>query len=122
MATEKENVKQLSFEEVKALYENNKRNEILIDVRELEEYDEAHIPGIPLIPMSEMVDLVNEFKKDQEYVLVCRSGRRSHEVAKFFKDNGIENVHNYADGMIGWEAEKATGEEWVVEQVNEIYK
>ncbi|WP_280769457.1 rhodanese-like domain-containing protein [Salipaludibacillus daqingensis] len=121
MAFEKENVSQLSYDEVKNIFEQKKTSPILIDVRELEEYEEGHIPGIPLIPMSEIVDLVDEFKKDEEYVLVCRSGRRSHEVSKFFKSNGIDNVHNYADGMLGWEAEKTPGHEWVVEKVNEIY-
>lgn len=122
MSEIKENVKQLSFDEVKGLYDKADRKEILIDVRELEEYEEAHIPGVPLIPMSEIVSLVDQFKPDEEYVLICRSGRRSHEVAKFFQENGIERVHNYADGMIGWEAAKTDGPEWVVSEVNEIYK
>lgn len=122
MSEIKENVRQLSFDEVKSLYDKSDRKEILIDVRELEEYEEAHIPGVPLIPMSEIVSLVDQFKPDEEYVLICRSGRRSHEVAKFFQENGIEQVHNYADGMLGWEAAKTDGPEWVVSQVNEIYK
>lgn len=122
MAFEKENVSQLSFAEIKLIYDQKKQSPILIDVRELEEYEEGHIPGIPLIPMSEIVDLVDEFNKDEEYVLVCRSGRRSHEVSKFFINSGINNVHNYADGMLGWESEKTTGHEWIVKRVNELYQ
>ncbi|WP_026691287.1 rhodanese-like domain-containing protein [Alteribacter aurantiacus] len=121
MAFEKENVTQLTYEEVKDIHVKKKLSPILIDVREIEEYEEGHIPGIPLIPMSEIVDLVDAFDKGEEYVLVCRSGRRSQEVAKFFKDNGIENVHNYADGMLGWTAEQTPGHEWVVKNVDELY-
>lgn len=120
MAYVKENISQLSYEEVKEIPENNSL--LLLDVRELEEYVEGHIPTIPLVPMSEIVDLIDQFDKNEEYVLVCRSGRRSHEVAKFFKDNGIEKVHNYAGGMLEWEGPITTGEENVIKDMKQLYK
>lgn len=122
MAFLKENISQLSYDEVLDIYEKKQDEPILIDVRELEEYVEGHIPGIPLIPMSEIVDIVDDFQKDKEYIFVCRSGRRSHEVAKFFKENNVENVHNYADGMLGWEADRKQGEEWIIKKTEELYK
>jgi rhodanese-related sulfurtransferase len=86
---------------------------LLIDVRESEEYDERHIPGIPLIPMSEIMDFIDQFDKQREYVLVCRSGRRSLEVAKYFRANGIANTKNFAGGMISWTGAVANGLERV---------
>lgn len=121
MATEKENVTQLSYEEVKEVFEEGKSRPILIDVREHEEYIEGHIPNIPLIPMSEIVDLVQDFDPNEEYILVCRSGRRSHEVAKFFKDNGINYVSNYADGMLEWQGPIERGEQNIIKSVRDIY-
>jgi rhodanese-related sulfurtransferase len=112
---------QYDYEEVKDLYENDSST-ILIDVREVEEYEEAHIPQIPLIPMSEVVDVIDQFDNDQKYVLICRSGRRSQEVALFFVDNGINNVANYADGMLGWQGEQTQGLENVISNVKDLYK
>ena len=110
---------QVNHEELKKHLES--KNSIVIDVRELEEYVEAHIPGLPLIPMSEIAELVNLFDKDRNYVFVCRSGRRSQIVSQFFKDNGIENVMNYQGGMLEWSGETSPGEEFIIKDVNQLY-
>jgi rhodanese-related sulfurtransferase len=112
---------QYDYSELKEIYENDLAT-IIIDVREEEEYEEAHIPRIPLLPMSEIVDVIDDVEKDKKYVLVCRSGRRSQEVALFFKDNGIHEVANYADGMLGWQGETTTGLERVITDVTGLYK
>ncbi|WNF38631.1 rhodanese-like domain-containing protein [Bacillaceae bacterium IKA-2] len=112
---------QYNYNELKEIYDHDSTT-IIIDVREEEEYEEAHIPRIPLLPMSEIVDVIDDFAKDKKYVLVCRSGRRSQEVALFFKDNGIDEVANYADGMLGWQGEIASGLEHVITDVKLLYK
>ncbi len=117
---ELEGINQIKYPELQELV-NLPTSKILVDVREYEEYIEGHIPGIPLIPMSEIIDLIEEFNKDQEYVFICRSGRRSQEVAKFFKMNGIELVSNYEGGMLEWQGDIEKGETNIVKQVSEIY-
>ncbi|MCP8616266.1 rhodanese-like domain-containing protein [Salirhabdus salicampi] len=119
MAYENEGVIQIDVDELKEALRDDET--IVIDIREHEEYVAGHIPGLPLIPMSEIVDVVDEFEKDRSYVLVCRSGRRSHETSKFFQMNGIKNVKNYAGGMLVWDGEIAVGEENIVKEVKEIY-
>lgn len=112
-----DNVSHVDWRELKQILSNPSSPILVVDVRELEEYEAAHIPGIPLVPMSEIVDVVDRFDKDREYVLVCRSGRRSLEVAKFFQANGIERVHNFKGGMLSWIEEgneTAQGPEHVV--------
>lgn len=81
----------------------------VIDVREPEEYEDGHIPGIPLIPMGDIPELIERFDKEAEYVFVCRSGKRSLEVAKFFLGEGIPNVHNFLGGMLAWDKETVQG-------------
>ncbi|MER2108303.1 MAG: rhodanese-like domain-containing protein [Solibacillus sp.] len=88
----------------------------VMDVRELEEYTEGHIPGIPLLPKGEVPGVIEQFDKDAEYIIVCRSGRRSLDVAKLFQQEGISKVHNYLGGMLEWPYEVATGPEHVIEQ------
>ncbi|WP_240468695.1 rhodanese-like domain-containing protein [Gracilibacillus sp. YIM 98692] len=118
----KEDVNQLSNQEVKEIFEDKQSKQILVDVREYEEYVDQHIPGIPLVPMSEIAEKVEDFKKDESYVFVCRSGRRSHEVSRFFLENGFQKVANYDGGMLNWDGPVETGEENIVDDVKDIYK
>jgi rhodanese-related sulfurtransferase len=77
---------------------------VLIDVREQWEYDESHIPGITLIPMSELQSRLDEIPTDKEVILTCRSGNRSGQVHDFLEQQGFENVHNMEGGILAWEA------------------
>lgn len=105
MAHDVEDVPHLDARELKRLLDDPGRTAIVIDVREPEEYEEAHIRGLPLIPMGDIIDWTEKLDPSREYVFVCRSGRRSLEVAKYFKNNGFDRVHNFAGGMLGWTGE-----------------
>ncbi len=104
-----EGVAHIDYQALQRLMAEPSNQTILIDVREPEEYDESHIPGIPLIPMGDVIDYIDQFDKARSYVLVCRSGRRSLEVAKFFRANGIEHVMNFDGGMLSWKGDVVTG-------------
>jgi len=97
-----EEVSHLDWQELKDLLEDQNRTAVVIDVREPEEYEAAHIEGLPLIPMGDIIDWTEKLDPEKEYVFVCRSGRRSFEVAKYFQNNGFSNVHNFAGGMLSW--------------------
>ncbi|MDF2662278.1 MAG: rhodanese-like protein [Paenibacillus sp.] len=97
-----EEISHLDWQELKEIIENPNRSAVVIDVREPEEYEAAHIAGLPLIPMGDIIDWTEKLDPEQEYVFVCRSGRRSFEVAKYFQNNGFSNVHNFAGGMLSW--------------------
>jgi rhodanese-related sulfurtransferase len=105
MAERIENISHLDWRELKEALEDTDRAAIVIDVREPEEYEEAHISGLPLIPMGDIIDWTERLDPEREYVFVCRSGRRSFEVAKYFQNNGFANVHNFAGGMLSWAGE-----------------
>ncbi|RKN79098.1 rhodanese-like domain-containing protein [Paenibacillus ginsengarvi] len=105
MATHIEGVSHLDWQELKDVISDGERAAIVIDVREPEEYEEAHIGGLPLIPMGDIIDWPEKLDPQREYVFVCRSGRRSLEVAKYFQNNGFANVHNFLGGMLSWVAE-----------------
>lgn len=78
-----------------------RRDVPLVDVREVAEYDDAHVPGSRLLPMSEVADRVDELPSEGEVFLICRSGNRSQRVAEFLRAQGIDAV-NVAGGMIAW--------------------
>ena len=85
-----------------ALLEND--DVFVIDVREQWEYDEGHIPGIPLIPMSEFQTRLDEIPTDKEVIVTCRSGNRSSQVTDFLRQEGYTNIHNMDGGILAWQA------------------
>lgn len=75
-----------------------------IDVREQNEYDEEHIPGATLVPLSEFMrryegDLPED--KNEEVVVHCRSGARSAQAVTFLRENGY-NAVNVEGGILAW--------------------
>lgn len=85
-----------------AMIQNNP-DVVLIDVREQWEYDEAHIPGITLIPMSEIENRLSEIPQDKTVIMTCRSGNRSGQVTNFLRANGYDNIHTMAGGILAWQ-------------------
>ena len=73
----------------------------LLDVREAWELDVASVPGVLHIPMGEVAERVGEIDRNREVVVLCRSGRRSLEVAKYLQQNGFRAV-NLAGGILAW--------------------
>ncbi|MFN7251737.1 MAG: rhodanese-like domain-containing protein [Anaerobacillus sp.] len=122
MAFIHEGVKQIEVNELKKILKTKQENIVVIDVREREEYDEFHIPGIPLIPMQNIPNVLSDLKQDKEYIFVCRSGNRSHHVARFLIENGIKDAHNFYGGMLTWDDEVRTGLENVVTDISKLYE
>lgn len=73
----------------------------LLDVREEWELGIARVPGVIHIPMDQITDRIGELDRGLETVVLCRSGRRSLEVAKFLQQNGFQAV-NLAGGVLAW--------------------
>jgi rhodanese-related sulfurtransferase len=73
----------------------------LLDVREEWELGVASVPGVVHIPMGEVGGRLGELDRSREVVVLCRSGRRSLEVAKFLQQNGFKAV-NLAGGILAW--------------------
>ena len=51
----------------------------VVDVRTQEEWNEYHAPNTTLIPLDQLQARINEVPKDQEILVVCRSGNRSQQ-------------------------------------------
>ncbi len=76
---------------------------VLIDVRTEEEYQEKHIPGSVLLPLSELEKEIEEVVQDKETVvfIYCRSGNRSAQGAKILSEMGYTEVYDLG-GIIDW--------------------
>jgi rhodanese-related sulfurtransferase len=78
----------------------------LIDVREPHEYQEFNI-GAQLIPLGKIQTMdVEELEdlRDQELIMICRSGQRSMMACMILDTMGFKNTKNLAGGMLAWQA------------------
>lgn len=76
----------------------------LLDVREDWELGIASIPGAVHIPMADVHARIDELDRSKEVVVMCRSGRRSLQVAELLQQNGF-TVVNLAGGILAWSSE-----------------
>lgn len=96
-----EHIETITPEEVKAKLKNGEAIS-LIDVREDEEVAAGKIPEAKHIKMMEIPDRLDEINKDEEHIIICRSGKRSENVSYFLQDHGYK-VKNMAGGMMAYE-------------------
>lgn len=88
-------------EELKAMIDG-KEDIILLDVREQYEFDDGHIAGSILIPTGQISRRINELDKNKTIVVICASGSRSAQVARYLVDNGFTKVKNLVGGIMSW--------------------
>ncbi|MBO2536053.1 rhodanese-like domain-containing protein [Rummeliibacillus suwonensis] len=74
----------------------------LIDVREPEEIATGKIGIAQTIPLGTLEFHLDELDKNLEYIMVCRSGRRSAQATSFLEENGYKAA-NMEGGMLAWE-------------------
>lgn len=94
-------VKEITVQELKKMRDENIAHQ-LIDVREEHEADIATINGL-LIPMGEVMDRIDEIKKDIPVIVHCRSGARSRAIVEALQNNfNYTNLHNLKGGILAW--------------------
>ncbi|MBG9655256.1 rhodanese-like domain-containing protein [Bacillus firmus] len=74
----------------------------IIDVREADEVKEGKITSAIHIPLGLIEFRMHELDKNQEYVMVCRSGNRSGLAERFPEGQGF-SVINMLGGMMNLE-------------------
>lgn len=76
----------------------------LIDVRELTEWQEIHIPGALHIPKDEIAAKIESLiaDKNQAIYLHCRSGVRSLYAAQSIIEKGYKEVYSVDGGIMDW--------------------
>ncbi|MEX0770294.1 MAG: rhodanese-like domain-containing protein [Balneolaceae bacterium] len=88
----------------------NDESFFLLDVREPFEYQISNIEGtlIPLDQLSGRLDEIED-KKNEEVIVMCRSGSRSAKATKFLQEKGFSNVKNLKGGVNEWAREIDSG-------------
>jgi rhodanese-related sulfurtransferase len=76
----------------------------LLDVREVDEWNDYHVPGSTLIPLGSLQARVGELPREAEIVVVCRSGNRSASGRDILLAAGFTRVTSLAGGLSEWRA------------------
>jgi sulfur-carrier protein adenylyltransferase/sulfurtransferase len=99
-------IQTISVSESKAYL--NQPHVILLDVRELSEWETGHIPLAKHFPLSQLTSGSNdemELSSEKTYLLYCQTGRRSQIAATYLVKLGIKNVMHLSGGISVWDGE-----------------
>lgn len=74
-----------------------------IDVRERDEYAEAHAEGTVNLPLSEFTALADQIDPDQPAYIICKAGGRSAQAVEYLEQaRGWDNGINVLGGTTAW--------------------
>jgi rhodanese-related sulfurtransferase len=74
----------------------------LVDVRSPAETAQGIIPGAELMPLHLVPLRKDELRSADPVVIYCRTGARSAQACAFLAQQGHDNVHNLAGGIVAW--------------------
>ncbi len=77
---------------------------LVLDVRAVKEWDEAHIPGSINIPLNHLAERLGELPRARSLVVLCRTGYRSSLAASLLQRAGFTKVWDLVGGMEAWQA------------------
>lgn len=82
------------------------QNCLLLDVRTPAEYEQAHIEGSVLKPLSSLLsaDIASLVAEKSNCVVVCQSGNRARQAAEKLISAGISQVQVLDGGIAGWQS------------------
>lgn len=74
----------------------------IIDVRNPDEYETAHVPGALMISLPELPERVDDIPESGPLYLICAVGARSRRASEFLVSCGRDDVTNVAGGTNAW--------------------
>ena len=77
------------------------QGEVLIDVREAEEFEAVRVPGARLIPLAEVAGRRGEIPNGSRVYVICAKGGRSRVAAELLREGGTDAV-NVVGGTTAW--------------------
>ena len=99
------NADEVTVQDMKRALGDPKLGIKIIDVREPDEYEIAHIGGVPLVPLSALHQRFTELDPNQQYYIHCKSGMRSMKALKFLREQGFKYLKSVKGGISAWSDE-----------------
>ncbi len=99
------NPDEVTVQEMKKALDTPKLGIKVIDVREQDEWDIAHIDSIQLIPLGTLPQRFTELNPNQQIYIHCKSGIRSMKALHFLREQGFKYVKSVKGGISAWSDE-----------------
>ena len=82
----------------------NRRDGVVIDVREPAEFKAGHIPNAKNIPQGQLQGRLKDLEKykAKPVILVCATGNRSRGTVATLEKSGFGEAYNLQGGMAAW--------------------
>ncbi|HIK56809.1 MAG TPA: FAD-dependent oxidoreductase [Synechococcales cyanobacterium M55_K2018_004] len=93
-----------------------RNGQLLLDVRNVSEFETGHLDGAVNIPLSELRDRLKELNPDQEIWVYCQVGQRAYYATRVLRQHGFDAA-NLSGGFKTYEAVAATGHQRVADRV-----
>jgi rhodanese-related sulfurtransferase len=90
-------MQEISAIELMAIY----KSASVVDVREMDEYVDGHVPGAKHIPLSMIPLRNNEIAKETKHYVICEAGGRSAQACAYLAEQGFDVV-NISGGTGSW--------------------
>jgi molybdopterin/thiamine biosynthesis adenylyltransferase/rhodanese-related sulfurtransferase len=99
------NPDEVTVQEMKRALDDPKLGIHVVDVREPDEYQIAHVDGVPLIPLSVLSRRFTELNPNQQIYIHCKSGVRSLKALAFLREQGFKHLKSVKGGITAWAEE-----------------
>jgi adenylyltransferase/sulfurtransferase len=98
-ATPAQNPDEVTVHEMKKALDDPKLGIKVIDVRDPDEYQIAHLNGVPLFPLASLPEKFTELDPNQTIYIHCKSGKRSLKALDFLRQQGFKYVKSVKGGI-----------------------
>jgi len=91
-----------------AVFLINRKDAVVLDVRDKREFDAGHIVDAINIPITKLASRVKELDKFKErpIVVACKMGQHSGEACKILTNAGFADVVRVRGGIAAWRADQ----------------
>jgi len=83
----------------------NRRNAVVVDIREAAEYAKGHLPQAKSAPLADLASRAAGLAKDKSVpiIVVCQTGQRSGKGQAALKEAGYSEVYSLEGGLAAWQ-------------------
>lgn len=100
--------KQITHTEAEKLI--NEKEVVIADVRDVESYEEDHIPNAIHLSIAALQEFCESANKAQPILVYCYHGVSSQSVAQHLIDQGFAEVYSLCGGFETWKTHHPTSE------------